>query len=108
MVEELVPRDLAARLKSAPGELFLLDVREPDEREAAAILPSAHIPMRDVPARIAELPKDKEIVVYCHTGMRSMMIAGFLESRGFDRVTNLAGGIDAWSVTVDPSVPRYG
>ncbi|HTW55958.1 MAG TPA: rhodanese-like domain-containing protein [Thermoplasmata archaeon] len=107
MVEELTPREVAARLKRAPDELFLLDVREPDERATAAILPSVHIPMREVPARTSELPKEKEIVVYCHGGTRSMMVAGFLESRGFRRVANLAGGIDAWSVTVDPTVPRY-
>jgi len=108
MVEELSPREVAARLKASPTNVVLLDVREPDEREAAVILPSLHIPMREVPSRTDELPKDKEIVVYCHGGTRSMMIAGFLESRGFRRVANLAGGIDAWSVTVDPSVPRYG
>lgn len=87
---------------------LLLDVREPDEREAAAIEPSLHIPMRDVPSRLAEIPKEREIVVYCHGGTRSAMIAGYLEARGYSDVANLAGGIDAWSLRVNPKVPRYG
>lgn len=108
MVASLAPRVVADRLRTAPDSLLLLDVREPDERAAATIAPSLHIPMQEVPGRTAELPRDREIVVYCHTGVRSMMVAGFLEGQGFDRVANLHGGIDAWSLTVDPKVPRYG
>lgn len=67
-----------------------------------------HIPMNDVPGRWSELPRDMALVVYCHHGARSEMVAGFLESQGFSQVINLRGGIDAWSVHVDPSVPRYG
>jgi sulfur-carrier protein adenylyltransferase/sulfurtransferase len=107
MVEELRPEDVAAKMKDRSSRVLLLDVREPDEREAAAIEPSLHIPMRDVPSRLAEIPKDREIVVYCHGGTRSAMIAGFLEGHGYEHVANLAGGIDAWSRRVDPSVPRY-
>jgi len=88
--------------------LVLLDVREPFERDLAVIEPSLHIPMGEVPDRVGELPKDREIVVYCHGGVRSAMVAGFLESQGFGSVGNLSGGIDAWSVHVDPKVPRYG
>ena len=108
MVEELSVEVVAERLKRAPASLVLLDVREPWERELAVIEPSLHIPMAEVPARIQELPTDREIVVYCHGGARSAMIAGFLEHHGFPSVANLAGGIDAWSVDVDPTVPRYG
>jgi rhodanese-related sulfurtransferase len=108
MVTELSAREVAARLKHEPGRVLLLDVREPDERELAAIEPSLHIPMRDVPERLSELPKDRAIVVYCHSGTRSAMIAGFLEGKGYRDVANLSGGIDAWSRTVDPKVPRYG
>src|SRR5262245_43578256 len=99
--------ELRRRLAADPGSVFLLDVRADDERREAAILPSKHIPMDDVPNRTAELPRDKEIVVYCHTGARSMMIAGFLEGSGFENVSNLLGGIDAWSREIDPSVARY-
>jgi rhodanese-related sulfurtransferase len=108
MVAELEPEEVAQRLRAAPDRVVLLDVREPYERELAAIAPSLHIPMHEVAERIDELPKGKELVVYCHAGARSMMVAAFLEHRGFTPVANLAGGIDAWSRRVDPTVPRYG
>lgn len=95
-------------MKHHPSEFCLLDVRELDEREAARIEPSLHIPMGEVPARVGELPHDRRIVVYCHSGTRSAMIAGYLEGQGFEGIANLSGGIDAWSRKVDPSVPRYG
>ncbi|HTZ62380.1 MAG TPA: rhodanese-like domain-containing protein [Thermoplasmata archaeon] len=107
MVEELSPREVAARLKDPSTAPLLLDVREPDERETAKIEPSLFIPMREVPDRLDEIPKDREIVVYCHGGGRSALIAGYLEGQGYRRVVNLRGGIDAWSKTVDPDVPRY-
>ena len=107
MVEELDPVDVAARLKEHAKDVVLLDVREPYERELARIEPSIHIPMGEIPDRTDELPKGREIIVYCHAGVRSAMVAGFLEANGFDRVANLAGGIDAWSARVDPKVPRY-
>lgn len=108
MVEELTPEDVADRLRKAPGRVVLLDVREPFEREQAEITPSLHIPMREVAGRTSEIPRDKEIVVYCHGGSRSMMVAAYLENHGFPTVANLSGGIDAWSLRVDRSVPRYG
>ncbi len=107
MVEELSPREVAERLRQHPETVVLLDVREPDERETARIEPSVHIPMREVPDRLAEVPRDRDVVVYCHGGGRSAMIAGYLEGQGYERVANLHGGIDAWSRTVDPKVPRY-
>ncbi|MEM0128991.1 MAG: rhodanese-like domain-containing protein [Thermoplasmata archaeon] len=107
MVRPVAPAEIAERLRSDPDSLLLLDVREVDEREIAAIEPSLHIPMGEVMERLADLPKDREIVVYCHMGGRSQMIAAFLEGEGFERVANLTGGIDAWSCEVDPSVPRY-
>jgi rhodanese-related sulfurtransferase len=87
--------------------LLLLDVREDDERATAVIEPSLHIPVGQIAHRVEELPKDRRIVVYCHMGGRSEMVAGFLSARGHADVANLAGGIDAWSKTVDPKVPRY-
>jgi rhodanese-related sulfurtransferase len=86
---------------------LLLDVREPDERALARVDGTLAIPMNEVPARIGELPKQQPIVVMCHGGMRSLRVAQFLKSKGFEQVFNLAGGIDAWSREVDPSVPRY-
>ncbi|MGC2290035.1 MAG: rhodanese-like domain-containing protein [Thermoplasmata archaeon] len=107
MVESILTVDLAAVLKSDPGSLLLLDVREDDERAVALIEPSVHIPMNSVSDRLAELPRDRRIVVYCHHGGRSYAVAGYLESEGFEAVTNLTGGIDEWSRLVDPAVPRY-
>lgn len=108
MVAELDPKEVARRLASEPERLILLDVREPEERELAAIAPSIHIPMQEVPSRLAEVPSDRTVVVYCHSGFRSALVAGFLSQHGYRDVVNLRGGIDAWSCEVDPSVPRYG
>ena len=101
------PWELAELLKRSDPELLLLDVREDDERATARIKPSLHIPLPHLFRRLGEIPKDRRLVVYCHSGGRSSMVAGFLEGRGYKRVTNLTGGIDAWSREVDPSVPRY-
>jgi len=107
MLQQLDPTTLARRLQQQPDSVVLLDVREPFEREFASILPSLHIPMADIPERLSEIPKDRDVVVYCHSGVRSMMVVGYLVENGFSRVANLLGGIDAWSVRVDPKVPRY-
>lgn len=101
------PEEVAELLRRDPSPIVLLDVREEDERETAKIEPSLFIPMNEVPERLADLPKDREIVVYCHSGHRSAMVAGYLEGEGFERVTNLDGGIDAWARLVDPKLPRY-
>ena len=85
---------------------FLLDVREPWEYKAANI-GGTLIPMREITKRFAELDKNGEIVVYCHHGGRSDRVVEFLYEKGFKNVKNLIGGIDAWSVKVDPKVPRY-
>ena len=85
---------------------ILLDVREPHEVIFAKVDPHVHIPMGAIPIRYEELDKTIPIVVMCHSGVRSAQVCQFLEPRGFD-VTNLEGGIDAWSQLVDPSVPRY-
>lgn len=108
MVEEIEPEALARRWASDRSGFLLLDVREPEERAAASIDPSVHIPMDQVPDRLSELPRGTPIVVYCHHGSRSAMVAGYLEGEGFPSILNLTGGIDAWSAQVDPKVPRYG
>lgn len=99
------PADAARRV--AAGEAVLLDVREPFELEAAAVPGALHIPMQQVPERLAEVPKDRAVLVLCHHGMRSMAVAEWLRKRGYDRVENVAGGIDAWAAEVDPSVGSY-
>jgi rhodanese-related sulfurtransferase len=108
MVRSITPEALAELLRSGSAAPVVLDVREPDEREAARIEPSVHIPMQEIPSRLSEFPRDRPLVVYCHHGRRSAMVAGYLEHAGFSDVSNLTGGIDAWSLRVDPAVPRYG
>jgi rhodanese-related sulfurtransferase len=107
VVESITSAELATLLKEDPKGVILLDVREDDERATALIRPSLHVPMNTVPDRLAEIPRDRRVVVYCHHGGRSYAVAGYLETEGFERVTNLTGGIDEWSRVVDPSIPRY-
>ena len=107
MSKEISGPDLAARLRSSEPTV-VLDVREDWEREIGRLPGDIHIPMNDIPARSGEIPVPPggTVVVYCHLGVRSLMVARFLEHSGLPAVS-LAGGIDAWSVEVDPSVPRY-
>ncbi|MDM4764797.1 rhodanese-like domain-containing protein [Pelomonas sp. SE-A7] len=104
--------DLQRMLQGAAGPVpLLLDVREVWEREHCRIEapqgPGLHIPMGQVPARLAELDPLHPVVVYCHHGVRSLQVVAFLRQQGLDSVYNLAGGIDAWSLAVDSAVPRY-
>ena len=85
----------------------MLDVREDREVKTASLPGALHIPMRDVPARAAELPRSQPLVVVCHHGARSARVTAFLKMQGFEHAVNLDGGIDAWSLRIDPSVPRY-
>jgi len=85
----------------------LLDVREPFEFEIARLPNARLIPLGELPARLNELDSRVEIVTYCHHGIRSRRAMELLKGAGFAKVRNLRGGIDAWSVDVDPSVPRY-
>lgn len=89
-------------------DFLLLDCRTNDERQMAKIEPSTLIPMDELTDRVAELgDQDREIIVYCHAGMRSAMVAQWLRKQGYKRAQSMAGGIDAWSVLVDTSCPRY-
>jgi rhodanese-related sulfurtransferase len=106
LIEDITPRDLAARLGEEQRPL-LLDVREAWELSIARIDPSMHMPMNDVPDRLDELNPDQEIVVLCHHGRRSRQVVAFLKQSGFRQVLNLVGGIDAWSTEVDQGVPVY-
>jgi rhodanese-related sulfurtransferase len=104
-IGEIEPVELKARRDSG-AKVVVLDVREPEEIEIA--FPDAiHIPMGDIPSRLTELDPDSEWVVVCHHGVRSLQVASYLARMGFERVSNLSGGIDAWSLTVDPATPRY-
>jgi adenylyltransferase/sulfurtransferase len=102
----ITPRELKDRLDKGDRP-FLLDVREPHEYSLAKLDGSVLIPLGTLPNSLDKLDRTKEIVAYCHHGMRSADAVGFLLQQGFTDVKNLIGGIDAWSVQVDPAVPRY-
>ena len=108
-IPELTPAEFRNRWPDGPGPdtVTLVDVREPFELKLASVQGAIPIPMREIPQRLEELNPQSSIVVLCHVGGRSRQVAGFLLSAGFDDVFNLTGGIDAWSVDIDPQVPRY-
>src|SRR5215510_8477223 len=108
VVPELTPTEFCERWPEATrAQVTLLDVREHVELELAAVTGAMHIPMREIPARLAELDRDAPLVVMCHSGGRSRRVAEYLSSNGFQKDFNLRGGIDAWSTEIDPQVPRY-
>lgn len=96
-----------AEWRASGRNFILLDVREPFEVAAASLTGAVHIPMRQLPARLAELDAQKEIAVLCHHGGRSEYVARFLCARGFERAYNVEGGIEEYALRVDRSVPRY-
>lgn len=106
MIPTITPRELKDKLKSGE-KVFLLDVREPWEYALAKLEGSQLIPLGTLPQSLGKLDRNAEIVAYCHHGMRSADAVGFLLQQGIAQVKNLVGGIDAWSVQVDPTVPRY-
>ncbi len=99
--------DIYAAQRHQPAPPLLLDVREPWEIEIAAIPGATQIPMGDIPSRLQELDPDRPTVVLCHHGARSLNVTMWLRQRGLDHVQSLAGGIDQWSRSIDPSVARY-
>lgn len=106
MVEELSPSRLAECIRD--GEAWqILDVREPWELGIVTLEGSIPIPMGEIVARHEELDPRRPVAVLCHSGMRSYRIAVFLASRGYARVANVSGGIDAWAAELDPTLPRY-
>ncbi|MCX7095134.1 MAG: rhodanese-like domain-containing protein [Methylobacter sp.] len=105
-IKQISASALKARIQDEP-QPFLLDVREPNEFHYASIKNSVLIPLNQIPHRLDELDPQQEIVVICHHGVRSRQACMYLVNSGFKNVTNLAGGIDAWSCDCDTSVPRY-
>ncbi|GIZ53261.1 rhodanese-like domain-containing protein [Noviherbaspirillum aridicola] len=107
-MEQITAPELAAWLadESRPAPL-LLDVREPWEFQTCHIAGAQSMPMNTVPERMQELEEDAPVVCICHHGARSMSVAAFLERQGFSRVINLTGGVHAWALQVDGSMPTY-
>lgn len=104
---EISVQEAARLLKTNGDNVWLIDVREPFEVATARIAGSEHIPMRQIPEHVGTLPKDKHLLIHCHHGGRSMRVTEYLRAQGYPAVTNIAGGIDAWSSEIDPTVPRY-
>jgi|SRR5687767_11576165 rhodanese-related sulfurtransferase len=107
VVPELTPTEFCERWHDRESGVVLLDVREHAELQIAAVAGARHIPMGEIPGRLAELDRNTPLVVMCHSGGRSRRVADYLQSNGFENVFNLRGGIDAWSTEIDPQVPRY-
>ena len=113
MIAQVRPAELSGWLQAARshGVPLLLDVREPAELRAASVKPDGFellcIPLGEIAQRVDELEPGQAIACLCHHGVRSMQVAAFLQARGFAHVANIAGGINAWSAELDPTVPRY-
>ena len=106
---EVHPAQVKECLKAGPTPV-LLDIRRPDEYAKARIDGALFIPMHELESRFeAEVAplKSQPVVVFCHHGVRSMRVTAFLRHHGFTNVHSMAGGIEAWSLIVDPAVPRY-
>ncbi len=105
-IKPLTVVELKAKIDNQ-DDFILLDVREEAEYTFAHITNSLLIPLNKIPANLDALDAKKEIVVLCHHGVRSMQAANFLTQVGFSNVSNVTGGIDAWSLQCDSSVARY-
>ena len=94
-------------LRNNNKDAVFLDVREHSELAICRIEGALHIPMGEVPERHEALPQDAPLIVFCHHGMRSLNVVQYLETKGFENAINLAGGIHAWAVEVDPEMKQY-
>lgn len=94
-------------MRSAGTEHRVLDVREASELEICELADALHVPMAQIPGRLADLPTDRPLVVLCHHGGRSRMVVEFLRNAGFGNAVNLEGGIEAWACEIDLSMRRY-
>jgi len=103
---EIAPEQLKRRI-DAGENLFVLDVRNPNEFQICRIPGTVLVPLPELPNRLAEVPRDREVVVHCKSGMRSAKAIEFLRSQGYSKLVNLTGGILAWAEKVDPGMPRY-
>jgi len=104
-IPDITVQELEA-LIAAEADVFILDVRNPDEYEICNI--KGHlIPFKDLPSRLQELDPEQHIVVHCHAGGRSSRATEYLLQQGFKKVQNLRGGITAWANEIDPKMKKY-
>jgi rhodanese-related sulfurtransferase len=107
MSPEIAAKELHERLRRGDA-IRLIDCREPWENEHVRLADSTLIPMNETPGRLDDLrAMQGQLVVYCHHGIRSMHVVNWLHAQGLTEALSLAGGIDAWSLEVDPELPRY-
>jgi rhodanese-related sulfurtransferase len=98
----------AKRLRdTSPDGTMILDVREPHELEISQIAGAEHIPMRQIPAAMPQLPRDKHILVLCRVGGRSLQVTHYLRAQGFAAVSNIVGGINEWAREIEPGMAEY-
>lgn len=113
MIPQIRPADLSqwiAQARTRGAEPLILDVREPAEWQTASVradVPVLAISMGTIPQRLDEIDRTRPVACLCHHGGRSQRVAGFLAAQGYAEVINIAGGIDAWALELDPSIPRY-
>jgi adenylyltransferase/sulfurtransferase len=107
-MRQISPRQLE-QLLAEQQPVYLVDVRQPWEHERARLADQVLIPLDELMERTAEVtpPESALVVVYCHHGVRSLSAAAILEHAGFANVASLTGGIDRWSLEIDPKIPRY-
>ena len=105
-IGDMTPEELKQKMDAGDKDLFVLDVREPNEYQICN-LGGQLIPLNDLPKRVGELDKSKEIVVHCKMGGRSAKAVDYLKQQGFNNVHNLVGGINAWADRIDPKMPKY-
>ena len=106
---EVTPMEIQRRLE-AGEKLALIDVREPGEFALARIADAELIPMRTVPAELSRLDQragETPLIVFCHHGVRSLNVVHWLREQGVEACQSMAGGIDRWSLEIDPGIPRY-
>ena len=108
MIQQITPAELAAwRADPARQAPVLVDVREPWEHAHCRIEGSLLVPLGQLPSRRSELPPDRDLVLVCHHGNRSQSAAMWLERNGCTKLHNLRGGVEAWALDVEPTMPRY-
>jgi adenylyltransferase/sulfurtransferase len=104
--QTITPKEFGERVRGG-DDLLLVDVREPDEYELARVEGARLLPLSLFNEWAPSLDPERETVFICHHGIRSAQVCAFLSRQGFEKIYNLAGGIDRWSLEVDPSIPRY-
>ena len=112
-----MPEDLFANIEITPLEVkellsrgdkvLFVDVREQWEHDAAHLAGSVLIPLREIPSNLQRIENSEQVVIFCHHGMRSLDAAAWLRSQGVEGARSMTGGIDRWSIEIDPAIPRY-